>query len=217
MTADYVVIPAEMRALASVYSVVSVDFRSAEVKLGRERASVVLNAAQPGFSVAGFDGRFNETIRSLRLIAQQTDDDAREISGAAQAALVADVSGFDWTGTLIDFVAGDLASFWNTTGRDATSIGSLTAGAIRIGRTGVYLASGLDYSKFPVSNTGLIGRNVAKGIERVPKLARYGRWLGSPAATTALRRAGFVGRLFPSAQPGDRGSRDRYGSGLAGR
>lgn len=99
---------------------------------------------------------------------------------------------------VVDGLLGEFVSFWPAA-QDGLSTGSTVTKATRILRTGIFLnalrhADRVDpMLKFPTFNTGLVGRGVAWGMERVPALASTGRWLASPAATTAFRRLGVVG------------------------
>ena len=112
-------------------------------------------------------------------------------NGVANTGLGGAVTAALGGGPLVDFLLGDIANFWNGGADDGFPVGQLGAALIRVGRTASWLRGG----PFPTFNTGLVGRGTAAALSRVPALAPYGAWLGSPAATTFFTRVGVAGGL----------------------
>ncbi len=116
-----------------------------------------------------------ETVRRNRA--------AQELASAASGGLPG--------GGATGFLLGDAASFWRG-GEDSFPYGSVAAGLLRVWRTASFTwGSG----PFPVFNTGLVGRGLSTGLQRVPALAPAGTWLASESATVFFRRAGIVGAV----------------------
>lgn len=92
---------------------------------------------------------------------------------------------------VVAFVGGDALSLWNGGPSDAMPWGTWLAGAVREQRLVRFLRGGGVVSRtnpLPLFNNGLVGR----GLQRLPAMG----WLGRPAATTVLRRAGIAGGLY---------------------
>lgn len=90
------------------------------------------------------------------------------------------------------FLTGDVANLWDG-GDDGFPLGQLGAALVRVIRTRAFLVGGMVDELFPVFNTGRLGVALTGALEHIPGLAGVGRWLGTPAATTAFRYAGVVG------------------------
>jgi hypothetical protein len=108
---------------------------------------------------------------------------------------------------LRDFLLGDVATFW-TGGQHGFPYGSATAGAIRTFRTVVYMRAAsaaapsivggiVAGDKFPVFNTGLVGRGVTRVAEATGN-QRFATWMKGPATQT-FRRVGIVGGVASTA------------------
>ncbi|MGH9179139.1 MAG: hypothetical protein ACRD0N_11390 [Acidimicrobiales bacterium] len=122
----------------------------------------------------GVAGEVREGAEDLRRRAEDLLDDA--------TALLRELAGF---------VAGDVLHLWNGGAEDDMAWGTWLAGLLREQRLAVFLARGgriAQANPLPLFNNGLVGRQVV----RLPGMA----WLGSPATSTVLRRAGIAGGLF---------------------
>ena len=199
MTEQFVVFPHDLETLSRVFADAAGEFEATERRLRYELAAVRLNPADPWFSAATFSARAGTTHRVIRHCVRLMSDEAGDVDDARRQAESADSPGSRVARSavgdfLIDYILGDVAAFWGRH-RDGFVLAPMATGAIRVLRTGVYLAGGVDHPRFPVFNTGFVGRQLSTGLQRVPRLAGAGSWLGSPAATTFFRRAGIAGAV----------------------
>ncbi len=195
MTSQLVVVPTELDALARILEATAADIEQAERWIRTELAAVRLNPADPWFSPSNLNGRAANTSRALQFAVRQTSDEASQVTDARLQAVAADTAAASSVGDfIIDYLLGDVAAFWGRQS-DRLDLASMATGGIRVVRTGIYLASGMNEKKLPVFNTGFVGRQLAAGLQRVPRLAGAGIWLESGAATTFFRRAGIVGAV----------------------
>ncbi|MDH5522011.1 MAG: hypothetical protein OEZ14_15920, partial [Acidimicrobiia bacterium] len=163
-----------------------------------------------GPDAAGFKQQWFDSHRAAMVAAAVSLSDAAEVIGRNrdEQAVTSSVDTIGVVGTstggsgvatmaglgrgpIIDFLLGDVANFWNGGADEGFPVGQLTAALIRVGRTAAFLGGG----PLPTFNTGLVGRLTAAGLNRIPAMAPYGAWLGSPAATTFFKRAGVAGGL----------------------
>ncbi len=143
-------------------------------------------------------GRFASVWRSQHEAAlatamaelQAAAETVRRNRAAQELASGAD-GGLPGGGGVTGFLLGDAASFWRGD-EDSFPYGSVAAGLLRVWRTASFTwGSG----PFPVFNTGLVGRGLSAGLQRVPALAPAGTWLTTPGATQVFRRVGIAGAL----------------------